>query len=65
LCPVQATLAWGDTGHRIVCEIAFQELSDTARQGVKRLIRLNHESADSQTRAPGRTTRGSAPTSTT
>ena len=24
LCPVRAALAWGDTGHRIICEIAFQ-----------------------------------------
>jgi hypothetical protein len=34
LCPVRAALAWGDTGHLIICEIAFQELTDTARQRV-------------------------------
>ena len=43
LCPIRSALAWGDTGHRIVCEIAFQELTDTARQRVKQLIRLDHE----------------------
>ena len=43
LCPIRAALAWGDTGHRIVCEIAFQELGDTARQRVKQLIRLDHD----------------------
>lgn len=32
--------AWGDTGHRIICEIAFQELNPQARAEVKRLIRL-------------------------
>ena len=23
--------AWGDLGHRVICQIAFQELNDTAR----------------------------------
>jgi hypothetical protein len=32
-------LAWGDIGHRIICEIAFRELSETARERVKALIR--------------------------
>jgi hypothetical protein len=31
-------LAWGDLGHRIICEIAFQELNGTARERVKQLI---------------------------
>ena len=31
--------AWGDTGHEIVCEIAFQGLSEHARREVIRLIR--------------------------
>jgi hypothetical protein len=35
--------AWEDTGHRIICEIAFQELNPTARAEVKRLIRLDPE----------------------
>jgi S1/P1 Nuclease len=43
LCPVRAALACGDTGHRTICEIAFQELTDTARQRVKQLIRLDHD----------------------
>ena len=33
--------AWGDTGHRIICEIAFQELNPIARAEVIRLIRLD------------------------
>jgi hypothetical protein len=33
--------SWGDTGHRIICEIAFQELTDTARAEAIRLIRLD------------------------
>jgi hypothetical protein len=43
LCPIRSALAWGDAGHRIVCDIAFQELTDTARQRVKQLITLDHE----------------------
>ena len=42
LCPIRSALAWGDTGHRIICEIAFQELTDGVRQRVKQLIRLDH-----------------------
>src|SRR5215813_3409506 len=37
LLPQQAH-AWGDVGHKIVCEIAFKELTDPARAEVKRLI---------------------------
>ena len=32
--------AWGDLGHRVICQIAFQELNDTARNEVMRLIAL-------------------------
>src|SRR4030095_2851324 len=32
--------AWGDLGHKIVCQIAFQELSAKARAEVVRLIAL-------------------------
>lgn len=35
--------AWGDTGHRIVCEIAVGELSAAARAEVDRLIRQDDE----------------------
>jgi hypothetical protein len=28
-----SALAWSDVGHRIICEIAFQELVPTARAG--------------------------------
>jgi len=37
-------LAWGDLGHRIICEIAFQELEPTARERVKALIRRDPDS---------------------
>lgn len=30
--------AWGDMGHAIICEIAFQELTPHAREAVQRLI---------------------------
>jgi len=33
--------AWGGTGHRIVCEIAYQELAPDARAEVDRLIALD------------------------
>jgi hypothetical protein len=36
-------LAWGDMGHRIICEIAFQELEPTARERVKAMIRRDPE----------------------
>jgi S1/P1 Nuclease len=35
--------AWSDLGHRIICEIAFQELSDTARERVKAMSREDLE----------------------
>ena len=35
--------AWGDVGHKVVCEIAFQELTDRARAEVVRLIRKDAE----------------------
>ena len=38
LFPAQA-FAWGEAGHRIVCEIAFQELDANARPKVRQLIR--------------------------
>ena len=31
----ESGLAWGDIGHKIVCEIAFQELNDKARREVR------------------------------
>ena len=37
----KSVLAWGDTAHRIICEIAFKELNSQARAEVKRLIRLD------------------------
>lgn len=35
--------AWGGTGHAIICEIAFQELEDDARNEVIRLINLDDD----------------------
>lgn len=34
----RVTLGWGDLGHRVVCEIAYQEVSKRARAEVRRLI---------------------------
>ncbi len=36
-----SVLAWGDTAHRIICEIAYKELNSQARTEVNRLIRLD------------------------
>jgi len=36
-----SVFAWGDTAHRILCEIAFKELDSQAKAEVKRLIRLD------------------------
>src|SRR5262245_38281379 len=33
--------AWGDLGHKIICEIAFQELNDKTRNEVIRSIALD------------------------
>jgi hypothetical protein len=41
---------WGDLGHKIVCQIAFQELNNKARAEVVRLIALD-ETFDSFTDA--------------
>ncbi len=37
--------AWGDAGHQIICEIAFQELNSQAREAVQRLIRQDPDFA--------------------
>jgi hypothetical protein len=42
LCPPSA-LAWGGLGHETICELAFLELDDTARQRVVALIRQDPE----------------------
>ncbi len=42
LWPLPAA-GWGDFGHKLVCEIAFQELSTSAREKVKALIRLDRD----------------------
>ena len=35
--------AWGGLGHEAICELAFRELDDTARQRVIALIRQDGE----------------------
>jgi hypothetical protein len=39
LLAAQDVAAWGDTGHHIICEIAFQELNPQARARVIQLLR--------------------------
>ena len=34
-------MAWGKTGHEVVCEIALQELNDKAREAVKALMKTD------------------------
>jgi hypothetical protein len=38
-----AALDWGGLGHEAICELAFRELDDTARQRVIALIRQDQE----------------------
>ena len=33
--------AWGDLGHRVICQIGFEELNDRARNESIRLIALD------------------------
>ena len=33
--------AWGEVGHNAICQIAFEELTDSAREQVERLIELD------------------------
>ncbi len=33
--------AWGEVGHTAICQIAFEELTDTARGQVERLLKLD------------------------
>ena len=41
-----AVFAWGDTGHRVVCQIAFEELTETARGEIEYLLSLDPEFDD-------------------
>ncbi len=36
-------LAWSDIGHRIICEIAFQELEAPVREQVKAMVAQDPE----------------------
>jgi hypothetical protein len=35
--------AWGDTGHKIVCEIAFQLAANDTRAAIRKLIKTDQE----------------------
>jgi hypothetical protein len=43
LIPASTAFAWGDTGHKIICEIAFQELGAPTRERVRGLMRQDQE----------------------
>ena len=40
-CLPAAALAWGEDGHRVVCQIAYDELTEAARAEVDRLLALD------------------------
>ncbi|WP_316233831.1 S1/P1 nuclease, partial [Bradyrhizobium sp. SZCCHNPS2010] len=35
--------AWGDTGHKVVCEIAFRLVQADTRAAIRKLIRSDQE----------------------
>jgi S1/P1 Nuclease len=39
----QSAFAWGGLGHEVICELAFRELDNTARQRVIALIQQDRE----------------------
>src|SRR5262249_45708744 len=39
----RAALAWGDTGHKIVCDLAFRLAAPQTRAEIRRLIKLDSE----------------------
>lgn len=41
LCSPMTALAWGETGHRVVCQIAYDELRPAARKELDRLLALD------------------------
>jgi len=43
LCLPSSAHAWGELGHRIVCEIAYAELTPTAKAEVDRLMALDED----------------------
>ena len=54
LFAAQNAYPWGDTGHEIICEIAFQELTPQARTQVKQLLQQDPDfMLFSTNRAPG------------
>jgi hypothetical protein len=56
--------AWGDTGHKIVCEIAMRLAAPNTRAEVQRLIKTDAEFDSSQTHVPGQITHGNGRRST-
>ena len=43
--PLSTALAWGDDGHRIVCEIAFLEMAPATRAEVEALMATDQQFA--------------------
>jgi hypothetical protein len=63
ICSLSA-LAWGGLGHEAICELAFRELDDTARERVIALIQQDEEFTTSARRATGPTGHASVRPST-
>ena len=51
--------AWGDEGHKVVCEIALSQVKPSTRAAIVELIKATASSTASPTPAPGRTIRAS------
>src|SRR5436305_415697 len=50
---VSSAFAWGEDGHRIVCRIAYQELTPAQRKEVDRLTRAYKTPADTRLKITG------------
>jgi S1/P1 Nuclease len=64
LLQASPALAWGDIGHRVICEITFEELEAPARERVKAMIRQDPSSIPSPRPVAGPTARGGGRRST-
>jgi hypothetical protein len=56
--------AWGDEGHKIICEIAFRLVQPSTRAEIQKLIGTDNSSTPSVIPAPGRITHGKERAST-
>jgi hypothetical protein len=50
--------AWGDQGHKVICEIAFRLVQPSTRAEIRKLIGPMNGSTPSAIRARGRITHG-------